>query len=131
MKKIIIILLIVLTCIGIGMGIAIRNISQNLDSYINQITIEPIDLMKIPDGIYLGTADAVIVKAEIEITVKDHVIINIDLLEHRNGRGKEGEKVIALILEKQKVDVDTISGATYSSLLIKDAVQKALLGAVQ
>lgn len=131
MKKIIIMLLIVLTCIGIGMGIAIRNISQNLDSYINQITIEPIDLMKIPDGIYLGTADAVIVKAEIEITVKDHVIINIDLLEHRNGRGKEGEKVIALILEKQKVDVDTISGATYSSLLIKDAVQKALLGAVQ
>ncbi|MBL7005643.1 MAG: FMN-binding protein [Spirochaetia bacterium] len=131
MKKVIIILLIVLTCIGIGMGLVFRNISKNLDSYINGITIEQIDLMKIPDGVYRGTADAVIVMAEVEITVKDHVIINIDLLEHRNGRGKDGEKVIAQILEKQRVDVDAISGATYSSLLIRDAVQKALLGAVK
>ena len=131
MKKVIIILLIVITCIGIGMGLVFRNIAKNLDTYINGITVEQIDLMKIPDGIYHGTADAVIVKAEVEVTVKDHVIINLNLLEHRNGRGKEGEKVIDLILEKQKVDVDTISGATYSSLIIRDAVQKALLGALQ
>ena len=39
--------------------------------------------------------------------------------------------LIYKILEEQRVDVDGISGATYSSLVIQDAVQKALLGAVQ
>jgi uncharacterized protein with FMN-binding domain len=84
----------------------------------------------IPDGIYTGTSDSVVVKAIVEIEVEDHIIIKIEILEHRTGRGREGEKVIYKILEEQRVDVDGISGATFSSLIIQDAVQKALLSSI-
>lgn len=45
--------------------------------------------------------------------------MNIDILEHKNERGKPGEAVINEIVDEQKLDVDTISGATNSSKVIK------------
>lgn len=134
MKKIIIIIIIIvvlLIAIGGATAIIFSNISKKFNSYIDQITIEHIDMTNIPNGIYTGTSDSVVVKAVVEIEVEDHIIMKIEILEHRTGRGREGEKVIYKILEEQRVDVDGISGATYSSLVIQDAVQKALLGAVQ
>ena len=41
------------------------------------------------------------------------------------------EEIIDTIVEKQTTEVDTISGATYSSSGIRDAVSDALKGAVQ
>ena len=53
---------------------------------------------------------------------------NIDILEHKNGRGSPAEVVTDRIIEKQKIDVDAISGATNSSIVIKKAVENALTG---
>ena len=54
-----------------------------------------------------------------EVTVQDGVITNIDILEHKNGRGKSAEVVADRIMEEQKIDVDAVSGATNSSVVIK------------
>jgi uncharacterized protein with FMN-binding domain len=129
-KKIIIIIVILLIAIGGASAIIFSNLSKKFNSYIDQITLEHIDMTTIPDGIYTGTSDSVVVKAIVEIEVEDHIIIKIEILEHRTGRGREGEKVIYKILEEQRVDVDGISGATFSSLIIQDAVQKALLSSI-
>lgn len=130
MKKIIILIAVILLVI-IGVSTVIfSNISKKFTSYIDQITIEHVDLTKIPDGLYSGRSDSVVVKAVVEIEVMDHILTKIEILEHQTGRGREGEKVIYKILEEQRVDVDGISGATYSSLVIQDAVQKALQAAL-
>jgi len=130
-KKIILIIVVLLIAIGGASAIIFSNISKKFNSYIDQITIKHIDMSNIPDGTYTGASDSVIVKALVKIEVEDHIIMKIEILEHRTGRGREGEKVIYQILEEQRVDVDGISGATFSSLVIQDAVQKALMGAVQ
>ena len=62
-----------------------------------------------------------------EVTVQDGVITNIDILEHKNGRGKSAEVVADRIMEEQKIDVDAVSGATNSSVVIKKAVENAYL----
>ena len=67
------------------------------------------------------------VYAKAEVTVKAGVITNIDILEHKNGRGSRAEVVIDRILEEQKIDVDAVSGATNSSTVIKKAVENALI----
>ena len=66
------------------------------------------------------------VYAKVEVTVQNGVITNIDILEHKNERGKAAEIVTDRIIAEQKTDVDAVSGATNSSTVIKKAVENAL-----
>ncbi|NLP02857.1 MAG: FMN-binding protein [Fibrobacter sp.] len=59
-------------------------------------------------------------------TVKDGKLVKLDLLEHRYNRNFNGEPVIKQILEKQSLEVDGVSGATYSSKSIIKATERAL-----
>ena len=61
-----------------------------------------------------------------EVTVQNGEITNINILEHRHERGKTAEAITTKIVDEQRIDVDTISGATNSSTVIKKAVANAL-----
>ena len=54
------------------------------------------------------------------------MISEIQLIEHKNERGRSAEAVLQNIKEEQKIDVDAVSGATNSSTVIKKAVEQAL-----
>jgi len=69
-----------------------------------------------------------VVEASVKTTVKDGKITHIEMLEHFNGWGEEAEKVIDYIIEEQSLQVDSISGATVSSVAIKKAVEVSLIG---
>lgn len=62
------------------------------------------------------------------MSVKNGKIADIDILEHKNGRGKSAESIINKIVDEQKINVDAISSATNSSIVIKKAVENALRG---
>lgn len=127
-KKIIIINLLIVFIIIAVISLVSRSVSREFDAYLQEVTIENPDLSEVPDGIYAGEVNTPIIQVSLNVHVKDHAITQIDLLRHRNGKGEEGEKVIDRILDKQRIDVDTVSGATYSSIVIQDAVQRALQG---
>lgn len=93
---------------------------------VTNVTFEDIHMSKIKDGIYQGEYDAGFIYAKVAVGVKDGKITSIDILEHRNERGKSAEIIIEDILASQELDVDTISGATNSSNVIKKAVENAL-----
>jgi len=93
---------------------------------INAIEIENIDLQRVSDGEYEGEYDAAIVKARVKVIVKDHRIVDIDLLQHENGRGKPAEVIPAQVVAAQSLQVDTISKATHSSKVILEAIEQAL-----
>ena len=97
------------------------------NAYMDHVQIEEVDLNQIEDGIYTGFSDAGAIIVQVEVTVKDHIITEIRLLRHDNGQGSDAEAIIDKILEEQRIDVDTISGATSSSLVIQDTIEKALL----
>lgn len=94
---------------------------------VKETTFGNLDISNVPDGVYVGEYDVDFVYAKAEVTVKAGVITNIDILEHKNGRGSRAEVVIDRILEEQKIDVDAVSGATNSSTVIKKAVENALI----
>lgn len=87
---------------------------------------QSIYLSKVADGTYTGSEDGTLVKATVEVTVKDHIITDITILEHQCGTGKSAEVIVKDIVEKNSFDVDAISGATYSSNVIKVAAYNAL-----
>ena len=80
----------------------------------------------VPDGVYVGEYDVDFIYVKVEVTIEDGEIAGIDLLEHKNGRGEPAEIVTDRIIEEQKIDVDGVSGATNSSIVIKKAVESAL-----
>ncbi len=79
------------------------------------------------DGVYQGRSRYGPVRVEVEVTVRDNTLADIELLQHFYGRGRKAEDpVIERILQEQSTEVDAVSGATGSSIAIMNAVEKAL-----
>lgn len=95
---------------------------KKVDSLVN---VE-IDMNQVADGTYTGSSDVGLVKAEVEVEVKDHKIVNINLLEHQYGKGQPAESTLDEMIKKNTDNVDTVSGATTSSKTIRNAVNNAL-----
>lgn len=91
-----------------------------------EMVIEPVPMGTVADGVYTGEMDAGIIYVKAEVEVQDHRLMRIELLEHRHGRGEKGEAVITRMMEAQSLEVQDISGATYSSKSIRKAVENAL-----
>lgn len=107
---------------------AFKLASVKIVSDAEALSIEKIDFSQIKDGQYTGSYDIIPVKVSVKATIQNGKITQIDLLEHFNGRGTPAEQIVDLIIEKQSLQVDSISGATVSSMAIKKAVENSLLG---
>lgn len=127
MKKKLVLTGIVLLCIvGLSIGAAYLKSVADYKQMVKEITFGEISLSDIPDGTYTGECDTGFVYARVEVTVQHQRITGITLLEHKNGRGKPAEVITDKIIAEQKINVDAVSGATSSSVVIKKAVENAL-----
>ena len=105
----------------------LRDVNQ-YQSKVQNIRFSDIDIASIPNGLYTGECDVGLIYVKVEVAVQDGAIIAINLLRHDNDRGASAEQVINNIVDRQTTDVDAISGATYSSKVIRKAVENALNG---
>ncbi len=95
---------------------------------------ENIKLAEIPDGSYYGSASGQMGNLEVEVTVKNESIQDINIVGHEETPdyfAKAKEEVPRRIKSEQNLEVDTVSGATGSSEGIKNAVEDALTEAVE
>jgi uncharacterized protein with FMN-binding domain len=90
------------------------------------IAIGSPDLSKVADGKWRGYYDGGLVKVEVEVGVAAHRIETVAILRHDCGKGRPAERIVGDIVARQGLDVDTVSGATYSSRVILKAVELAL-----
>lgn len=83
------------------------------------------------DGTYTGTAMGYADYITVEVTVSNGVISNIEITSHDDTPDyiEVAEDVINDIISTNSTDVDAVSGATYSSNGIIDAVKDALSNA--
>ena len=127
MKKriIIIIVVIVIICAGIGLYKVTASFNQNL-SKLTQMKIENVDLCEISDGIYEGNFELFPVSVEVAVTIKAHQISKIDLIKHDNGKGVAAEAINDDVVKAGSLQVDAVSGATFSSKVILKAIENAL-----
>ncbi len=112
-----------LVVIGVVMFALMSSAASNA---LASMVYEDVDMSQAADGTYEGTTDAGMVSVKVSVTVKDHAISQIDILEHKNGRGAAAEAITWDMVEANTYDVDAVSGATLSSETIKSAVSKAL-----
>lgn len=125
-KKIIIGSIIgIILIISLTLIITINVLNKNLEE-LNNLTIENVDLSELSDGDYYGSYSVFPVEVEVKVTVENHLITNIMLIKHVNGQGSDAEVIPDRIIASQSLDVDIVTGATYSSKVILKAIENAL-----
>ncbi len=125
-KKILLSLILLLFLGGLVLGILYLKDVADYKQAIEEITFEEINISDVSDGVYIGEYDVNFIYAKVEVTVENGEIKSVNILEHRQERGKAAESVTDKIVDEQKIDVDAIAGATNSSTIIKKAVENAL-----
>ena len=82
------------------------------------------------DGIYKGTGTGYAGEISVAVTIKDKQITAIDILSSSDDAAffNRAKGVIDRIIAGQTLEVDVVSGATYSSNGIISAVKNALTG---
>lgn len=87
-----------------------------------------INIREIPDGIYRGNYEYV----TLEITFKNGRISTIDIIENRTSPyAKAAEGILESVIDTQMLDVDVISGATFTSEAILKAVEDSFFIALK
>lgn len=120
----VIVVLAILTVGGV-LTVYLNRVS-NYKRSVREISIEEISLPNVPNGVYVGECDVDMIYAKVEVAVHNGAIADIRILEHKNERGQAAEAVVERIVSEQRIDVDAVSGATNSSVVLKKAVENAL-----
>lgn len=125
MKKVLIgagaVLLIIVVALTL-FSMRYRKMVQRVESE----TVESVRLESVEDGVYRGSFSEFLVSVDLEVTIKDHRITNIEILKQNAGPGYEARETLDRVRDAQSPDVDAVSGATGSSKAIMIAVYNAL-----
>ena len=97
-----------------------------MNSQVKSFDRSEIDVSQVKDGIYEGRSETDMVKVDVRVTVSNGDISDIEIVRHECGKGKIANVIVEDMIEKDDVEVDAVSGATFSSEVIKDAVRNAL-----
>ena len=119
-------ILCLLLLIALAGKILLTVATANLEK-LTTIAFSTPDLTQVSDGTYTGSYARFPLDVEVEVVINDHKIVQIELLKHRNGEGQAAETIPAEVVREQSLEVDAVSGATYSSIVILKAIEDALL----
>lgn len=103
---------------------------DRLDSSLEGTEIEnTVAMGPYTDGVYECKGKGYRGDIEVRVTVENGNIRSVEVTDHNEDKAYISDvinEMIPVILEKQSTDVDTISGATYSSKGILEAVDRAI-----
>ena len=128
MKKLVKISLIILAILLIGVSTMIFIFMNGMDDA-KAIQVNAIDLSNVEDGEYVGSFDLTRWSNEIIVTVKDHQIIELELVDDVMFKIDEVTKTLFdRVIQNQSLDVDIETGATVTSHAYLKAIENALEG---
>jgi len=96
---------------------------------VSEIELQTPDLSRVQDGTWSGHFHAILVSADVDVVVESGIITNVVITNHDHGswdQARDAEVVATRVVDAQHLYVDTVVGATNSSLVILQAIQNAL-----
>jgi|SRR6056297_898596 len=101
-------------------------LSRGLDSG-SKVPINEVDLSTLADGTYTGTYEGGRWTNTVKVNIKDQRITAIEIVDDLLfSRPEVVDKILARVIDEQKVNVDVISEATVSSKAYLKAIELAL-----
>ena len=93
---------------------------------INALTVENVAPSMVKDGTYEGAESILPVSADVRVTVAAGRITSIAMISSSHGPGHGADAILDRVVAKQSLEVDAVSGATYSSKVVRKAIENAL-----
>ena len=121
-KKALLIVGIIIVALVAAMAIG----TLNGMSYVRKMTVNPVDLSKISDGVYAGSFKKGRFSYSVEVAVKDHRIQAVKPTDPKQVTSAIIEQIFARIVQDQSVRVDTVSGASLTTKAVSKAAENAL-----
>ena len=90
------------------------------------LEIGTVDLNTVADGEYIGVCQNKILIAVVKVRVQNHEITDIEVLEHKASYMGQAERIAGEVCAGQTLEVDAISGATFTSDTVLKAIENAL-----
>jgi uncharacterized protein with FMN-binding domain len=113
----------VILCSGI---LSCCSLPKQMNDQLSALPFPRTDMTAVHNGTYIGTAETILVKADVSVEIKAGQIQQIKILRHVNGKGKKAEAITKAMQAANTWDVDSVSGATASSLVLKSAAAQAI-----
>lgn len=109
---------------------AAQEISKNIKEDTQEEEQKAVGHFELEDGVYKGTGTGFAGDITVSVQIQDKQIVSIDIISFSDDEAffTRAKAVIDIIIEGQTLDVDTVSGATFSSRGIINAVKNALTG---
>lgn len=109
---------------------AAQEISKNIKEDTQEEEQKAVGHFELEDGVYKGTGTGFAGDITVSVQIQDKQIVSIDIISFSDDEVffTRAKAVIDIIIEGQTLDVDTVSGATFSSRGIINAVKNALTG---
>ncbi len=108
----------------VAVSVPIMNIGMG---EVKGLEIGAVDLSKLADGTYRGSFKRGRWAYKVEVTIKDHRIEKIVLLDDKwKVMEKVGSELVGRIIQRQSPQVDVVSQATVTSKALLKAVENAL-----
>ncbi len=119
-------IIIFVSCIFLVLITILFTLMNNAVKKADSLAVITPNLTCVSDGEYIGEYSITPVHVKVNVTVINHEIASIEILEHDNGLGSPAESIINNIVNTQSLEIDAISGATVSSKCILKAVENAI-----
>ena len=87
-----------------------------------------VSLDSVDDGVYYGKTYTSFMHLQLEVTVKDHQLTNIKVIENKGSQGQKAEAILQEMILKNKTVVPAIKGDELASLVFISCVDTALHG---
>lgn len=109
---------------------AAQEVSKNIKEDTQEEEQKAVGPFELEDGVYKGTGTGFAGDITVSVQIQDKQIVSIDIISFSDDEAffTRAKAVIDIIIEGQTLDVDTVSGATFSSRGIINAVKNALTG---
>ncbi len=117
-RKILILLSAVFLCLALGACMS--------DDEVDKLVVSDVPISMLRDGAYEGEFTTTLVTAKVRVTVAAGRLESVTVLRHRHGPGHGADAIIDRVIAAQSLNVDAVSGATYSSKVVRKAVEIAL-----
>ena len=130
MKRNVLVGLALLAMVAYGAHIFILAPIAGERNAVRHLEFQDVDLTQIADGDYRGEFGYGSNMYVVEVKLKDHKIVAIEMVKNRDSKhAKKAEGIIERVIDAQSVQVDVVTGATTTSKAILKAIEYALLSA--
>lgn len=101
-------------------------LSRGLEE-VSNMSIEDVNISALEDGVYNGKYDGGRWTNEVEVTINDSKITNINLVKDVVfSKPEVKQEMLNKVIEEQSIDVDAISGSTVTCKAYLKSIENAL-----